>query len=305
MNGRTVLVTGGASGTGATTTRELHRLGAEVVIGTRRPDRYTAMADELGGCRVHPFIVDITDGDAVENEIARLAAQGIRLTDLVHCAAGGLEPIMRRFMRQLAAIRRMPASDRGAAVEQLRRDLRVWLVDARGFADRVNYLAPRALTKWLVPMLPDGAHIMFYSSLWSSFYGQATIPAFYHTVAASKLAFERWLEASAPEWAQRGISTTIVSGHIIRDTHLGEVIDGYLIPLLPRTAQDRARSFFIDSIDMTRAAIAGLCTGQEEETTGRARWLYVFGPGQVVGGLAADAAPLAEGTPLADPTVHE
>src|SRR3979411_1582356 len=105
MDGRTVLITGGASGLGAATAREVHRLGAEIVIGTRRPERYAEMARERGECRMHPFVVDSPDQDRARRELDLLSARGVRVTDLVHCAAGGLERIMRRFLRSLIALR--------------------------------------------------------------------------------------------------------------------------------------------------------------------------------------------------------
>jgi NAD(P)-dependent dehydrogenase (short-subunit alcohol dehydrogenase family) len=305
MDGRTVLITGGASGAGAATARELHRLGAEIVIGTRRPERYAEMARELGKCRVHPFVVDITDQDRARRELDLLITRGVRVTDLVHCAAGGLERIMRRFLRSLIALRRMPEAERSAAVELLRRDLEGWLSPELDFALRVNFDAPRALTEHVLPTLPPGSSILVYSSLWSTFCGRGRMPAFYPTVAASKRAFESWLTSNAPSWAERGISVAIVSGHVIRDTHLGELIDEYLVPLLPREQQARARSFFIDSIDMVRAAVGELGRAQREAADGRPRWWYVYGPGQIVDNLPADAAPLVEGTPLPDHDGHE
>jgi 3-oxoacyl-[acyl-carrier protein] reductase len=304
MDGRTVLITGGASGTGAATARELHRLGAEIVIGTRRPERYAEMARDLGECRVHPFVVDITDEEGARREMDLLIARGVRVTDLVHCAAGGLERIMRRFLRSLMALPRMPVPDRPAAVELLRRDLTSWLSPEIDFAFRVNFDAPRALTEHILSMLPRGSSIVFYSSLWSTFYGRARTPAFYPTVAASKRAFESWLTANALWWAERGISVAIVSGHVVRDTHLGKLIDEHLVPLLPQEQQARARSFFIESIDMVRTAVGELNRGQHEAADGRLRWRYVYGPGQVVDSLTADAAPLVEGTPLPDHGRH-
>jgi NAD(P)-dependent dehydrogenase (short-subunit alcohol dehydrogenase family) len=300
MDGRTVLITGGASGSGAATARELHRLGAEIVIGTRRPERYAEMARELGERRVHPFIVDITDENGTRREMDLLIARGVRVTDLVHCAAGGLEPIMRRFLRRLMALRRMPRADRPAAVELLCRDLSMWLKPELDFAFRVNFDAPRALIEHILSTLTPGSSIVFYSSLWSTFHGRARTPAFYPTVAASKRAFESWLTANALWWAERGVSVAIISGHVIRDTHLGQLIDEHLVPLLPQEQQARARSFFIESIDMVRTAVGELCRGQHEAADGRPRWWYVYGPGQVVDSLAADAAPLVEGTPLPD-----
>jgi NAD(P)-dependent dehydrogenase (short-subunit alcohol dehydrogenase family) len=300
LSGRTILVTGGAGGSGATAARELHRLGATVVIGTRSPERYAAMAGQLGGDRVHSFLANLTDEEAVETELLRMALDGVRITDLVHCAAGGLEPIMRRFVRRLVGLRSMPSARRPGAVDMLRVELRGWLVDTTELAWRINCAAPRSLTRRLLPSLPEGGHVVFYSSLWSSFYGRSPVPAFYHTVAASKLAFEGWLETNAPEWAARGISASIISGHVIRDTQLGRLINDSLVPLLPPEQQARARSFHIAAADMARVLVAELAA-PPPEIGAPARWRYVFGPGgQAVDELEPNAPPLAYGTPLPD-----
>lgn len=300
LSGRTILVTGGASGSGATAARELHRLGATVVIGTRDPMRYALMASLLDNRRVHSFVCDIADEEAVETELFRLALDGIQMTDLVHCAAGGLEPIMRRFVRRLVGLRSMPTARRPGAVEMLRVELRGWLAEVTELAWRINCAAPRSLTGRLLPSLPEGGHVVFYSSLWSSFYGRSPkVPAFYHTVAASKLAFESWLESAAPEWAERGISASIISGHVIRDTQLGRLIDEHLVPLLPPEQHGRARGFFIASADMARVLVDELAA-PPPEIGAPARWRYVFGPDQVVDELEPNAPPLIYGTPLAD-----
>lgn len=81
------VVTGASSGIGEATARRLAAEGFEVVLGARRRDRLTAIAEEIGGRAV---TVDVTDDAAV----AELAASLDRCDILVNNAGGalGLEP---------------------------------------------------------------------------------------------------------------------------------------------------------------------------------------------------------------------
>ena len=64
---RTAVVTGGSSGIGAATARELARAGFAVVLAARRADRLEAVAGEIraegGAVRTYPL--DVTDREAV------------------------------------------------------------------------------------------------------------------------------------------------------------------------------------------------------------------------------------------------
>jgi len=70
INGQAALVTGGASGLGAQTARELARRGAKVAVLDRNGDGAKAVAAEFGGIGI---ACDITDTDSV---LAALAAAG-------------------------------------------------------------------------------------------------------------------------------------------------------------------------------------------------------------------------------------
>jgi NADP-dependent 3-hydroxy acid dehydrogenase YdfG len=62
--GRTAVVTGASSGIGAATAERLAAEGFDVVIGARRMDRLTALADRIGA-RALPL--DVTDATSVES----------------------------------------------------------------------------------------------------------------------------------------------------------------------------------------------------------------------------------------------
>ena len=77
------IVTGGASGLGAATARELAGAGAKVTLFDRDAEAGQALADEIGG---HFAQVDVSDEDSVSKGIeAALGAMG-QVNALVNCA---------------------------------------------------------------------------------------------------------------------------------------------------------------------------------------------------------------------------
>ncbi|WP_448222013.1 SDR family oxidoreductase [Gordonia iterans] len=86
--GKVAVVTGASSGIGAATARALARDGYHVVIGARRTDRISELADEIGGRAMY---LDVTDAASVE----RFAGTLERVDVLVNNAGGakGLAPV--------------------------------------------------------------------------------------------------------------------------------------------------------------------------------------------------------------------
>ena len=84
IDGRTALVTGGASGIGAATCRALHAAGAQVTIADIDQRGAEALAQEIPGASV--LIIDITDEAAVASAFAHVPALDI----LVNNAGIGL-----------------------------------------------------------------------------------------------------------------------------------------------------------------------------------------------------------------------
>ena len=82
--GRTAVVTGASSGIGAATARRLAEDGFDVVLGARRLDRLTALAEAIGA-RALPL--DITDQASVD----RFAAALDRVDVLVNNAGGAFD----------------------------------------------------------------------------------------------------------------------------------------------------------------------------------------------------------------------
>jgi NADP-dependent 3-hydroxy acid dehydrogenase YdfG len=82
--GRTAVVTGASSGIGAATANRLAAEGFDVVLGARRLDRLTALAESIGG-RALPL--DVTDAESV----AAFTAALDRVDVLVNNAGGSFD----------------------------------------------------------------------------------------------------------------------------------------------------------------------------------------------------------------------
>ena len=86
MSGRTVLVTGASSGIGRSTSIQLSRLGARLILVARDKQRLCDTERQLNGKshRVAPF--DLQDLSAVPEWLKCLAHEEGELSGLVHCA---------------------------------------------------------------------------------------------------------------------------------------------------------------------------------------------------------------------------
>ncbi len=238
LAGRTILITGASSGTGLAGALAWHRLGATIVVGSRSEAKCTEIADRVGNVRVHAFVADLGDMSTIDAAIEDLAKSGVAPSDIVHCAAGGLEPILRPLLRITAGLRRMPPSwarDQAFAAGQAELERLVAATSAKAMS--VNYEGPRRLLEHLGPALPGGGQIILLSSIWSGMAGQGC-PAFYRSVADSKTLLERWLDTQARLLASRNIAATVLVAHLIIDTSTAKLIDRNIAPLL--SAEDQA-----------------------------------------------------------------
>ncbi|MBS9533729.1 SDR family NAD(P)-dependent oxidoreductase [Mycobacterium sp. M1] len=85
LNGASAIVTGGASGIGAATARQLAAKGAKVVIADMQAEKGEALAKEIGGVFVS---VDVTDTDQIINAVETAVKLG-PLRALVNSAGVG------------------------------------------------------------------------------------------------------------------------------------------------------------------------------------------------------------------------
>lgn len=91
LAGRVALVTGGGTGIGAETARELARLGARVTIASRRPEHIEPAAAGLSaelGVPVRGLILDIRDRDSVTRAVGQVMAAEGRIDLLVNNGGG-------------------------------------------------------------------------------------------------------------------------------------------------------------------------------------------------------------------------
>ncbi|MGB2986821.1 MAG: SDR family NAD(P)-dependent oxidoreductase [Phycisphaerae bacterium] len=73
LKDRVVFITGASSGIGRACAIEYHRAGSRIVAAARSLDKLEALADELGGDRIVPVAMDVTD--PVERQIALRTAR--------------------------------------------------------------------------------------------------------------------------------------------------------------------------------------------------------------------------------------
>ena len=87
VNGKAVLVTGGASGLGEATVRHLASLGARVAVLDIQEERAQQIAQEVGGIAIR---CDVTDPESASSALAKARdAHGVAKV-LVNCAGGGM-----------------------------------------------------------------------------------------------------------------------------------------------------------------------------------------------------------------------
>ena len=86
LNGTSAIVSGGASGLGEATARELAKAGALVMVADLNADRGNKIADEIGGVFTR---VDVSDEESVAAAVAAVAAAPRPLRVAVSCAGIG------------------------------------------------------------------------------------------------------------------------------------------------------------------------------------------------------------------------
>jgi 2-keto-3-deoxy-L-fuconate dehydrogenase len=112
LEGKLALVTGGASGIGAATCRELVRAGARVLVADLNLSAATALATELGNAE--PLALDVTDGPAVEAAFSRINALDILVNnagvgsvgDILHTSEDEFDRLMRVNVRSVYLVTR-------------------------------------------------------------------------------------------------------------------------------------------------------------------------------------------------------
>jgi NAD(P)-dependent dehydrogenase (short-subunit alcohol dehydrogenase family) len=284
---RTILITGGTGGVGLEAARALLARGARVIIGSRDPDRFATAAAELGHEGVHPFIADLINPQQVEREIEILRNRGLRPTDVIHAAAGGMESVLRDLVRLMIGLRGLIGHEKDRAHAAARDELAPLVAASREFALTVNCKAPSQLLDLIVPSMAAGGTVTFYSHLWASLYPHPQVPIYYDAVAESKHAFEGWLERHASEWASHGITTAIISTNLIGNTRMGSLLDRFCAEPMPAADRLRWRSSFVNCSDIVDATLGVIDRAADGSQAGLV-WLFIPTPGELTDQVGPD-----------------
>lgn len=186
LAGKVALVTGSSRGIGADTVRYFAEAGADVVINFRnKAPRAEKLAGELraGGSRVLVVGADLTDPASVADMFEAVRAEYGRLDILVLNASGGMESGM-----------------------------------AEDYALRLNRDAQVNVLEAAIPLMGDGARVVFVTSHQAHFIRTTPTMPEYEAVATSKRAGEDALRERIPTLAEKGIGFTVVSGDMIEGT---------------------------------------------------------------------------------------
>lgn len=186
LAGVRALVTGSSRGIGADTATYLAAAGARVVINFRNKEaraRKVVAAIEAKGGEAIAIGADLTDPESLATMFGEVQAAWGGLDLLVLNASGGMESGM--------------AADYAMV---LNRDAQVRVLDAA------------------LPLLGDGARIVFVTSHQAHFIKTVETMPEYVPVALSKRAGEDALRDRIPELEAKGISFVVVSGDMIEGT---------------------------------------------------------------------------------------
>lgn len=189
LSGKIALVTGGTSGIGLGTAKELAEQGAQVFITGRRQAELDAAVAEIGaaatGIRADASV--LADLDAVYAQIAKAAGR----LDILFANAGGGD------MQPLGGITEEHFD-------------RIFGTNVRG----VLFTVQKAL-----PLLTDGASIILTGST-TSVLGTASFSVY----SASKAAVRNFARSWALDLKDRGIRVNVVSPGPIRTPGLGDLV---------------------------------------------------------------------------------
>lgn len=236
LAGKVAIVTGGGSGIGAATTRQLARMGATVVIASRKPERIATAAAGLSaelGRPVFGCACDVRDRAAVDALVKFTLDQCGRIDILVNNGGG-------QFLCPAEAI-----TPRG------------W--DA---VVATNLTGQWALTQAVANawMLQHGGSVVSMTMLL-----QRGFPGMAHSVSA-RAGVEALTRTLAVEWATRGVRLNCVQPGLIASSGLKNYPEGIFIA---EQVQSRVPMKRFGSVDEIAGVVAFLCSPAAAYITGQ------------------------------------
>lgn len=296
-----VVMTGGMTGIGAVTAERLSKLGANVHVGTHRPEGLKQFTGDYD-----PFLLDLEHlaKDAVlqaDNQelmnIARLnqkIRQDPRPVVLIHSAAAGMENLFtdrqNGILKGILQLRRVGASELESQLNQVRQKIIDWKTpDVFEHAKKINSTGPIILTEKMNSVFPQGSWVVYLSSLWSTFDNdpRMEIPLFYKVVSETKQLYESWLREQAQPLREQGINVAIISGHLVQGTPTGNMLLDILsgLPESLRPKIDRSQLPFQEdmaaAVDLLLSDHLDIHPDQDGVYN-----LYVYKHGEVATGLS-------------------
>ena len=221
FNGKRVLITGGSSGIGLATARELAHAGARLVISGRRKELLESAAASLrtSGGTVIPVQGDVADSSCRKT-----------LLDVARAELGGLDILINN-----------------AGV------LRAGRLDNVGEPDlcrmiEVNLTAPILLTRAALPLLRQSKDGLVVNV--SSGFGMIGAP-FYATYGATKAGLALFSEALRRELSDQGIHVLVIFP-TATDTPMMETSRNTLVP---RDSADEVARALVDAIQTRKFAV--------------------------------------------------
>ncbi|MFI8794152.1 SDR family NAD(P)-dependent oxidoreductase [Streptomyces sp. NPDC055105] len=217
LNGKGVLVAGGATGIGAATVSRLAEEGANVVIGDRRLDVAEASAERISGAtgaKVSAVGFDATDESSVATLVAEASARLGRL-DALHYNVANLSEAVFEQDTDVVDI-----------------DLVVWeqtlAANLTGFVHTLRHAVP-------VLLAADSPAIVATSSD-ASFAGDAAKPAY----AVSKAGINALVRHTASKWGKQGLRCNAVAPSLtLTEVALAENRPGWKEAVLERVRSTR------------------------------------------------------------------
>ncbi|GAA1822453.1 SDR family oxidoreductase [Nesterenkonia flava] len=193
LEGKGAVITGSSRGIGAATAQLIAARGAGVVVNYRakapRANKVVKGIEEAGG-RAVAVGADLTEDTGAKTLVDAAVENFGSLDLLILNASGGME------------------ADRG-----------------EDYALKLNRDAQVNMVKAALEVMPAGSQIVFVTSHQAHFINQTATMDAYEPVARSKRAGEDALREMVPQFDEKGITLTVVSGDMIEGTITATLLD--------------------------------------------------------------------------------